>query len=28
LESKLPAEYKTTAEVLGVEVIENVRVKV
>jgi hypothetical protein len=27
LESKLPPEYKTTAETLGVEVIENVRVK-
>jgi len=26
LESQLPLEYKTTAEVLGVEVIENVRV--
>ena len=28
LESQLPPEYKTTAEVLGVEVIENVKVKV
>jgi len=27
LESKLPPEYRTTARVLGLEVIENVRVK-
>jgi hypothetical protein len=27
LESKLPLEYKRTAEVLGVEVIENVKIK-
>jgi hypothetical protein len=26
LASKLPAEYKTTAEALGVEVIENIMV--